>query len=286
MAIFNEYDTNIFLVAINEKKTHEEYAREKFKKKYHFVPNSPGSSEGTIKVNGEQYKVDIDSKVSKSKSDAIGLDKKFFNLKGSHDSERRDAVLQHEIGHQKLHTVNSNGSKIDTKNRSQKMFRNTVDNSIKNSLGVDLNTDANEAMRRSCHGKSLIHRLSNQMSNGQAREFIYKNISNEDEFLANTSEEDQKRRDKDFETAKKYEKPECNHVKAEEFEADRYAANRTSKSAVKKALSNSNKLSKKESRKDLSEKDKKKLSIEAEEDYKQRSKALKDKDLQDAKTYK
>ena len=119
------------------------------------------------------------------------------------------------------------------------------------------------------------------MPKDKAKEFIYKNGFDEDDYLKDSKKEDQDRRDKDFEKAKKFEKPKNPHLRAEEFEADRYAANRTSERAVKKSLANYNKISKKDSKlsKDVK-------SDVAQEDFKQRSKALKDEDLRDAKPYK
>ena len=46
MAIFNELATD--LMVLNEKKTQEEYARRRFKEKYNFEPDKPGSNTGTI----------------------------------------------------------------------------------------------------------------------------------------------------------------------------------------------------------------------------------------------
>ena len=284
MAIFNEAFIEDILV-LNEKKTHEEYAKEKFKKKYNFVPDNPDSSKGTIKVNGKKYDIDINSDTIESKTGdengTIGIDKRFFKLKGSNKSERRDAALYHEIGHQRLHNSNPKSDTVDSKNRSQKFFRKETRNSIKNKTGIDINEDPYSAAREVFKNSPRIASVVNRMPKDQAKEFIYKKGFNEDEYLKDSTKEDQDRRDKDFEKAKKFENPKNPHMRAEEFEADRYAANRTSERAVKKSLANYNKISKKDSK--LSKNIK---SDVAQEDFNQRSKALKDKDLRDAKTYK
>ena len=134
------------------KKTHEEYAKEKFKKKYNFVPDKPGSSKGTIEVDGKKYNIDINSDTIESKTGDkngnIGVDNRFFKLKGSNKSERRDAALYHEIGHQSLHNSNPKSETVDSKNRSQKYFRKEIKNSIKNKTGVDSVETARELLQK------------------------------------------------------------------------------------------------------------------------------------------
>lgn len=128
-----------------EKRTKEEYALEKWKKKYNFIPTDRSKQSGYITVNGEQYKVYLQGKYKALKDgkpiklddlignnnngnsyyrntdsqgaqivgddnhfekDSILLGKDYFKLK---NSKRRDGVLQHEIGHKKLgHTSNPN----------------------------------------------------------------------------------------------------------------------------------------------------------------------------------
>lgn len=282
MAIYNKYNTDIF-IALNEKKTHEEYAKEKFKKKYNFVPDGLNDSKGTIMVDGKKYNIDTEAKDTNSGSkdyDGISLDKRFFKIKGFNKSERRDAILQHEIEHKKLHNIDPKSDVIDGKNKSKKFFRQKVDEIVNKSCNSSTNTDAVNLAKK-IHGNPRINGALNKMSNDQAKEFIYKNIFGEDEYLRDATIEDQERRDKDYKNAKKYEKSSQSHIKAEEFETDRYAANRTSEGAVKKGLANYNKLSKKDGKLSKSA-----TKEEAEKDYEQRSKALKDKDLRSAKTYK
>lgn len=105
---------------IMEKKTREEYAVDKFKKRYNFKPDKPGSKSGTITVDGNEYDIDIDHRKSllnrdnrveprststSLKSGKIALDDTFFkNIK---NQKRRDAILNHEIGHVRLHSAKS-----------------------------------------------------------------------------------------------------------------------------------------------------------------------------------
>ena len=45
-----------------EKKTRDEYRIERFKKKFNFIPEEPGSKYGTIEVEGKTYNVRLDPK--------------------------------------------------------------------------------------------------------------------------------------------------------------------------------------------------------------------------------
>ena len=128
----NNYEKLDYLVEkynlMLEKKTREEYAVDKFKKRYKFEPDEPGSKTGTITVNGEKHRVDIDhNKYLMGKetidpvtgkgveyaqiprytstdltSGKITLGKEYFSR--VKNQKRRDAVLNHEIGHKKLHS--------------------------------------------------------------------------------------------------------------------------------------------------------------------------------------
>ena len=51
-----------------EKKTREEYAVNKFKKRYNFKPENPGNTRGVITVDGERHRIDIGHKKLTKKS--------------------------------------------------------------------------------------------------------------------------------------------------------------------------------------------------------------------------
>ena len=302
MAIFNEAYVELLL----EKKTTEEYHKDRFKERYHYIPDedSKDGTRGTITVDGKKYKVDISSKKEIEQKDKDGnpikvkaktsthaesdadstiyLDNRFFKLKGSHGNERMDAVLKHEIGHQNLHNSDTDNKTVDPKNRSSKVFRRGLDAQIDNTLNTT--SSMSNANVRDTAKKLFRNNLSGRMENiinhapiDMVKELIYRKYG-EDKYLKDTSKEDQERRDSDFNKAAKFAKANNSHTIPEEYEADRFAANRSSERAVKKALANTNKISKKSSS-DKQNKD-------AREDYIQRSKALKDDDLRKAKTYK
>ena len=168
------------------------------------VGNSLGNN-----ANAVITKVPSSSSISKTniknRGGVVSLGKNFFKLKGSHDNERQDAILYHEIGHRNMHSEE-------------------IPSDIKNNIE---------------HNK------------------VYK-------------------------IAKSYETNNP-HATAEEFEADRYAANRTSERAIRKAINNSYKLirNKKKPGEAL-----KKYNAISSEDMKLRNKALKDNYLRKTGIYK
>ena len=277
MSIFNKEAT---LIALNEKKTSEEYARRSFKKEYNFKPGKSGSDSGTITdEQGKKYHVDtkpdegVDTGADTwSKDSHIDLDKKFFRLKGSNHGERRKAILQHELGHQNLHNWNPDNRTVDRKNRSMESIKDDAITTIKNSIGKDYSSKSDE------------------------RIFKVADVDAEGYRKTIGTKEERDRRNSDLEKAKKYAKD--GHTNAQEFEADRFAANKTSESSLKKGLRNYNKyvrkeyqeFSKKEALKDETPKERSRrigrFNSSVESDYTQRSRAVKDKDLRNAKTYK
>ena len=283
MAIFNKAYIDYIL--------NESYKERKKKvirstaKQFNFKPDKPGSSIGTIDVEGKKYKVNINAKETEAKTGSddsmINIGKDIYQLKGSNKGERRKAAINHEIGHQNLHNTNPDNKTVDSNNRSKQEFRRGINNSFKSKYGLDMSKDndvRNIAHRYFGSSSTRIKRIIDSNSPDKNRELLYKNMG-EDEYLKNTSDENRKNRDKALKKAKKYEDTsKSSHLTAEEFEADRYAANRTSERAVKKALANSNKLKSKSHNSSTNK--------EAEEDYAQRAKALKDKDLRDEKIYK
>jgi hypothetical protein len=300
MGIFylSESSINDYVV-LQEKKTREQYAREKFKKKYNFKPDKPGSDTGTITKDGKTYKVDIGkSKKVKihdltgektiadrrlqadiaDKDSSIILDDRYFKLKGSNHGKRRDAMLSHEIGHQNLHNVNSDNKTVDKKNRSHSVYASTLHATLK---------DSNNPYSEEDIKKSL-----------KAQNFDKDNLG---------SAEEQKRRDKALQAAKKYEKNKEHH-NAVEYEADRYAANHTSEKDVKRGIRNTYKMYKQDDRKIIKsakanpqkyfptssrknaekeiDKIARKTNSNNQSDMNQRSKALKDEELRKSDVYK
>lgn len=114
-----------YLDYLVEKKTREEYAIDKFKKRYNYKPlkgQTRGRRMGTIQVDGEEYIVDLDPKnpiasnfaggkeyfepritMAANDTKKITLGRSFFD--SIKNQKRRDAILNHEIGHTKFHST-------------------------------------------------------------------------------------------------------------------------------------------------------------------------------------
>lgn len=304
MAIFNELATDLMI--LNEKKTQEEYARRRFKEKYNFEPDKPGSNTGTITDKaGKKYKVDMkpgkmDAGMGKidiptsaeiygdnAKDSKINIDKNFFKVKGSHKGERRDAMLQHEIGHQNLHNAHAENKTVDKKNRTMEVYKNVTKGNVKDNSGADISSDEDVGLI-TYDGKNAHEKRKEINDQGETAKHYAKKLG---------SKEERKQRNADLEVAKHYEKK-SPHANAAEYEADRFAANRTSERAIKKGVRNAYKLARKDydktfdaitggyGTKDSRKEFKKDMNNTAEVDMRQRSKALKDDAMRKAKSYK
>lgn len=284
MAIFNEMTTD--LMVLNEKKTREEYARRSFKKKYNYEPSKEDPNIGTITDKaGKKYKVDMRKSSSMTvhdldggeleagrqlsadlsdKDSKINIDDTFFKIKGSRNGERRDAILQHEIGHQNLHNINPDNSTVDKKNRTPEVHKSVIKNSVKDATGIDISKDS-----------FMVDHGTRKDINDQAGAKKYFEKSTRDKA-------EKKERNTSLSAAKKFENHK-NHQNAAEFEADRYAANRTSEKALKRGLRD---YSKKVVNAIDDPDYKKAVRSSIEDETKQRTKALKDDNLRKSKTYK
>ena len=78
-------------------------SKDKMKSMKKVLQNLSNEKPNAIDAIVKQHcKISTNSKLyeDKNKPGKITLDKKYFKLKGSNNNERRDAILQHEIGHQ------------------------------------------------------------------------------------------------------------------------------------------------------------------------------------------
>lgn len=283
-----------------EKRTRDEYAREKFKKKYKFIPDKPGSDKGTITINGEKRHIDmgksklidIDGQYQMrqtaantySKNGDIILDKNYFKLK---NQKRRDAVLQHEVGHTKLHSVRGDSNVADPRSFSPKnrgVARRNAYHASKENL---------ESM-----GKETLKMFGIDPSSKSTRKMINDNLDDlmgkSDKKYNERSKKNPYRKEREelLKQAGKYRNKSNSHANEHEFEADRFAANRVGVKNVKAGVreyTNKNKKTYK-NMKGLSNDQKKQLIKNYNKvnaiDQKARSKALKDKKLRDAELYK
>lgn len=192
LTVFNESGDMIY----TETKKAEEYHRKNFKKKYNFVSDKDGSSRGTITVDGKKYNVDLSrTPDTYHKSDAdngenlIKIGREIFKVGGKNGSRQREAALQHEIGHQNLHSLTDPDSNM-------------------------VEDDISRAEKHTEFGKKKLEQIRNR------------------------SEKETSNRKMTRSYAQKYDKSRIvSHANPKEFEADRYAANRTSEKDMLGVLS-------------------------------------------------
>ena len=295
------YLENRFDGYYTEMKTREEYAIRKFKKKYDYDPKTK-----TIKgPDGERIEVDIDTKNPKmkitnaygNKVDAdrmtssdklsvtpkISLDSRFFKLK---NQKRRDAILHHEIGHTKLHSPNTSKPELKTRSVGNDIADEVIDDlgKIYKKRGLANDDDIDKMKQRGSlkiRKDQIIKKYEKDMDenkkSSKLRKSSYEKFKKDDEDYkyykprkSNTDEQNKK------ENRRKPDNMTDPHTSAKEFEADRYAANKTSKSELKKAIREGYKMNKKKTDKDrmYSDKIKKQFRIQGENNIKIRSKIL------------
>ena len=286
---------------ITEKATSEQYRMKAFKKKYNYNPKDK-----SIIVDGEKYYVDLDvnNPIMKIKdangnfttvarftsanimddNGTINLDKNFFKLK---NSGRRDAILKHEIGHIKSNAIKNNGkaesASIQTNYDAYvKETFNTAKSFFKQ-LGIPM-TD-----------KEIMSIIKQQLKDAGITQSTYEPTSAE------------RKKQKVIREIRAYieKKYTANrdayndHTNYKEIEADRYAANHSSDSNLKKGLREYNKYNKSEksikrqlkasgapSTKEVVDASRKKITRGGNDDYELRAKALKDKKIKDNSAYK
>ena len=189
-------------------KTHHKKKLDRYLEKYNYKGDKKS---GTIEIDGKTYKIDRNTNsytmnvdgdeyprmaAAEPDNNIIHLSKDFEKLK---NNKRRDAVLQHEIGHSKLHSLKDKDNieegkdaMYDTMAKSNIFFNK---NQIKNTL---------EQSGRATPGKKA------------------------------TSDKDKKR----VENLEKYKKYENNgmHADRAEFEADAYASMHSNGSQLKRGV--------------------------------------------------
>lgn len=291
-----------------EMKTREEYAKQKFKKKYDYDPKTK-----TIKdSDGRRIEVDMDTKNPKmkvtnvygnkvdaqritsvdklSETPRINLDDRFFKLK---NQKRRDAVLQHEIGHTKLHSPNTSKSELKAKNVGHDVADEIVNDLEKLYRRRGVSENEIEKMKQNGSLKlrknQIIKKYEKDMDenkeSSKLRKSSYEKFKKDEENYkyykprkSNTNDQNKK------ENRKKPSRMNDIHTSAKEFEADRYAANKVGKSEVKKAMREGYKMNKKKTNKSnkYSNDIKKEFRIQGNNNVKIRSKMLDSNNLTNA----
>lgn len=286
---------------ITEKATREQYRMKAFKKKYNYNPKDK-----SIIVDGEKYYVDLDvnNPIMKVKdangnfttvarftsanimddNGTINLDKNFFKLK---NSGRRDSILKHEIGHIKLNAIKNNGkaesASIQTNYDAYVKETFNTTKSFFKQFGIPMSD------------KEIMSMVKQQLKDAGITQSTYEPTSAE------------RKKQKVIREIRAYieKKYTANrdayndHTNYKEIEADRYAANHSSDSNLKKGLREYNKYNKSEKSikrqlkasgaprtKEVVDASRKKITRGGNDDYELRAKALKDKKIKDNSAYK
>lgn len=277
---------------IMEKKSREKYRIDKFKKEHDFIPDyskNKFGNVGTMLVDGKRIHVDLNIHSKSSPwnnlqprqtaiqgsalfNEELALDKPFFNLK---NKKRMNAILNHEIGHLKMHTTQPNAKVRDPRFVSKLNADRTI-KSYAPPIG----------------DPGFMRGIEN----------YWKNALRIDDYLktGTGNKHDMELRDKAWNAANKH-STNIEHSNPKEFEADRYSANRSGIQHLKRALREQNKKMVKNLSKPkyLSKSAHKDYNIprlsndaliqqkqDAQSDYNARMKALKDPEIRDNKLYK
>ena len=232
---------------IMEMKTKQEYSKRKFKEKYNFKPTDPKNPDkGTITVDGKTYNVDMGNTITVSdphsgaiiqRQTAASLEengiiiepKSFFSLK---NQKRRDAILQHEVGHLKLHNITANKEVID----GSVMTAKTIDSVLRNTILDQIETLCTYG------GTTMSQKDKEDMIKDKMKELKSlkkKYIRN----IPNTDKNKKRLRDEARDILQKYAKGQ--HANTTEFEADRYAENQVPGGHITKAARETYKYNKK-----------------------------------------
>lgn len=296
------YLENRFDVYYTEMKTREEYAIRKFKKKYDYDPKTK-----TIKgPDGERIEIDMDIKNPKMKitsfngktkteerrttsSDTlsptpkINLDDRFFKLK---NQKRRNAILQHEIGHTKLHSLNNSKNELKTTNAGDMIAKNIINDIGEKYIrdGIYTPKEVKDLKNRgslSIRKNQLVKKYTGSGIDETKKSNSLRKSSLEKFKVQNVNYRYHKHTDKNGNRIKKDDSKVDPHTNAFEFEADRYAANKSGSKELKKALRESYKLTKNKINKNKNVNDNLKKSLRQQGDnaLKIRSKTLDSKDI-------
>lgn len=202
-----------YLVVLMEMKTKEEYRKRQFEKHYQGKIDKDGN--GEITINGERRKIhkspagDIAS-FDKYTGEIHINPKKLFKIRGS---KNRDFIIQHEIGHSKLHTIDIDSPHLD-KTRTNVELRY---NSIMPLYDEMKNGDPT-------HDEKVLNALLFT---------ICKPMKPEDENKPDPQKIELR---KQFQKSRiPYDDPSI-HSSMKELEADQFAANKTSRKTAKKAF--------------------------------------------------
>lgn len=212
-----------------EKKSRQQYAREKFKKRYNFQQEDDNGNYGTITVNGKKHYVDLsgDMPIGATSDDdesTIYLNKNFFKLK---NGKRRHAVLHHEIGHNEKQSVNVNNNTVDKEAMTQGVLNDTYSSKKK-----ELTSDDDDDYFSKAYAQAKLLDL-----NQKGREM--------QEYIKNNPNEKRATRISARKKMTPYVDPKTGTTR-NEIEADLVASNRAGDPQLQRALRETRKMAKKD----------------------------------------
>lgn len=243
-----------YLLAIMEMTKEETYRWNRFKDRYHVTPKDK-NGDRELTLNGQRVKVHEpkDDKVISS-NQAGDLNINIEKLCMIPNDNEIDAVMQHEDGHRKLHTLNPNSKALDKK-RTDVQLRADV------AREITLRSLSGERIHDDAIANTILKLVNVPMTS--------KNMKKKDAELV--------------EKRKRFrEKMRQNHLVPDtyadvnEFEADQYAANKVGKDTLIRALRSMDSLDKKYEELDI----KRGLAKDPDRDYEELHKRhLKDTDI-------
>ena len=258
--MFMEKHNDLFL----EMKSKKEYRERSFKKKYNYDPKSK-----TIEVDGDKIPVKFDQTKKDERTGkqerigtAVSYNKKtkelnYLNidrndLYKSKNTKRRDAMIQHEIGHIKYQT--SNG-KYNPGHKNIEKKRKELTNYMSQLLNREQQLFLKNMDKYQDLSESELDKIERKIVRNIEREAI-KHFGYSIDDLNEMKDDLDDERMNFLLKFRKYSRTHlASHANSREFEADRYAANKTSKSDLKKSLQEGNKHIREDIKKDVVQKE-------------------------------
>lgn len=216
------------LLTVLEMKTKTEYRKRSFKKRFKFHPSKDDPNKGTITVDGETYRVDIGNSGKVRVRTSDGKDTEFTRMTGALfdggdiifdmnqlmklKPKQADAVTHHEIAHIKFQGIGMD-SDSNVTNKDKSVSPKAIEEIITSMLTELFGHKIDREFRNDTNLKDAIDDLRDRYMKK------LKNNPNRDKVL-------QDLRNDAIKAYKKFEK--SGHTNWKEFEADRYAANKTS----------------------------------------------------------
>lgn len=206
------------LLYLIEKKTEKEYRERQIKKRYKVKVDPNDKNKGTIQVDGKTYEIKLDkpSIAADFNDGVLYLDlKQLAKIKGA---KARDAIVQHEVGHLKTQSRH-------TPQKNRHLDRSVIDKDIHDQIAMTPDD------QYAAFGRELgMHAASqDRVDKDNARKRFYRRTKGQED-----KEKIELR--KNFRTKMEPHNKVLTHANTNEYEADRYAANRVGAKHLKRGV--------------------------------------------------